>query len=112
MLASSLLDKRGLAYCFGQPRQRGRHFVNANEIDLRGWILAEGHLHLKFVEVFGFLPGNWVTNSNLLSDEAVSKLTSDRAAKKASTKTSRRLRYLDKHNPQILSWFNDSRDKQ
>ena len=112
MLASSLLDKRGLAYCFGQPRQRGKHFVNANGIDLRSWILTEAHLYMKFAEVFGFLPSDWVANSKLLSDEAVNKLASDRAAMKASTKTSRRLRYLNEHNPQIWSWFNDSRDDQ
>ncbi|MHA2063403.1 MAG: YkgJ family cysteine cluster protein, partial [Candidatus Thorarchaeota archaeon] len=105
MLACASLDKKGLAYCFGQPRQRGRYFVSADAVgDLRSWILAEGYLLLRFKEEFDF-SDDWLTYCTALTDDSANRLASEKAEKKVSTKTSKRLRHLRKHSPQILEWF-------
>ena len=101
-LAAILLDRTGLAYCFGQATERGHEFTDGAKIDFTNGIEVEMMLELGFLRAHGLPVIDWVAHCIPLTHEEARQLVSDLHAKKAAAKTSKRLTRLRALNPEVF----------
>ncbi len=104
LIASALLLEKNLAYCFGQPRERGIHFI-----DTTGMVFADENQVMSFLlqklsVIYGKTIRKVVDNKEVLTNDEAITLASEKKAKKQTGKTSKRLTRIEKFQPSILEW--------
>ncbi|MFW9803950.1 MAG: YkgJ family cysteine cluster protein [Candidatus Thorarchaeota archaeon] len=107
MLASILLNFKSLAYCFGQPLQRGDERFNPKP---DGFFASEDELSDLLMQHYYRKYGTLITKTqkkspyvNLNSDMA-EQLVSDNSIRRANAKVRKRLNHIRNSRPEIFEW--------
>jgi len=103
IIPAALLDSGGFAYCFGQARARGQEFIDTAGMMFQNEVQVEAFLTEQFRKAQGVVVNDWVAHSVSLTDEEASRLASDLHARKAASKTSKRLQRVTALHPEIVN---------
>ncbi|MHA2241542.1 MAG: YkgJ family cysteine cluster protein [Candidatus Thorarchaeota archaeon] len=108
LLASTMVDMRGLGYLFGQAPKRGEDAVmldNGNPSPEEVEMAIVMHYEKRFKKQPSV---NFLKYSDVIDDDDIDRLTSDLFSRKSTRKTTKRISRIKKSKPNLMAFYEDT----